>query len=711
MDTWWKKTAYSKGLKGISFIGVLMAVVILAISFIGISTTSPSKNYFESYQFENDFIAKAGYLRDWIVRYNEESIFTEATPEEIAEYKLGAGGNLSDEAAKAGIITDRKSYYALIQNELLTDNVNVDYLAIDSQTGRIITNMELTNVESMVKELTSRSNYLEGNGYSILKGKIGLSQEIKGGSILFHENYYVGKAFDKQNDYHIYVALKETLEPGDYFYDRFISFKVNSIGRKKLIGISLVAAFIGAICLSYYLLVVGRSEKKGRVKLNFFDQIPLEIQMFLSLLGLVLCVGAIDQYGHNADISSMITFTSSGTHYQVIEITVIGIIFMITTAFELTCLSSWIKHFKNKSMLQHIGSYSLIKKFYYSKESKRKLYITVGLMVVINIIVETLMIVTSDFIWSNFYLLIRPVLWSVLLGSILLKLLMDYKKILDGAREITEGNLDKKVELKNAIPMLQELAETINSMGTGLEKAVGQSIKSERLKTELITNVSHDLKTPLTSIISYIDLLKGEAIENETAKEYIEVLDERSHRLKQLVEDLVEASKAVTGNLKADLNILRLDELVGQAVGEYADRLEESHLTFVMNEVQETLVMADGRHMWRIIENLLSNVCKYAMPGTRVYVEVGCNEQYGYCRVKNISREPLNIEADELTERFVRGDSSRTTEGSGLGLAIARSLATLQQGKLEISIDGDLFKAEIHVPLAKREKIVLAKDE
>lgn len=711
MDTWWKKIVYSRWLKGISIAGILGTVVVLFISFIGICTTSSSRNYFESYQFENDLITKAGYLRDWIVRYDENTIFTEVTPEEIADYKQKSGGTLSDEAARAGIITDRKGYYALIQNELVTDNVNLDYLAVDSQTDRTITNMKITDTQSIIKELTSRSNYIEGNGYSILNFKFWKYNEAKGSSALLHEKYYSGDAFDTQNNYHIYVALKETLEPGDKFYDSFQNFEVNTAGRKQLISISLAAGTIGLICFIYYILVVGRSKRKGEIKLNAFDHMPLEIQVILSLLGAVLCIRAIDQYGYNADISSMITFTSTGTQYQVMEIVVVGFIFLITVSFELLCLSSWVKHFKNKTMLDHVGSYSLMKKFYYSKGSKRKLFIVVGLIVSINIMIEILMIVTTDFIWSNFYLIIRPILWSLFLGSILLKLLLDYKKILDGAKEITQGNLDKKIELNRTVPMLQELATTINSMGTGLERAVGESVKSERLKTELITNVSHDLKTPLTSIISYIDLLKGETIENETAKEYIEVLDERSHRLKQLVEDLVEASKAVTGNLNAELNVLSLDELVGQAIGEYTDRLKESNLTIVMNHVEETWVLADGRHMWRIIENLLSNVCKYAMPGTRVYVEVGHNEQFGFCTVKNISREPLNIEASELTERFVRGDSSRTTEGSGLGLAIAQSLANLQQGNLGISIDGDLFKTDIKVPLAEKESISLAKDE
>ena len=270
---------------------------------------------------------------------------------------------------------------------------------------------------------------------------------------------------------------------------------------------------------------------------------------------------------------------------------------------------------------------------------------------------------------------------------ILSKVAFDYRRILQGTRNIARGNLEHKIHLEKSLPVLVELADTVNTIGTGLEKAVEQSVKSERLKAELITNVSHDLKTPLTSIISYIDLLKGEEINNEVAKEYIGVLDERSNRLKHLVEDLVEASKAVTGNVEAKLEPFMLDELVLQAVGEYTDRLEDQGLQLVMSKVQSVKVIGDSRHAWRIVENLLSNVSKYAMPQTRAYMEVLNQGEYGTFVIKNISKEALNINPEELTERFVRGDASRTTEGSGLGLAIAQSLIDLQAGQMAISIE------------------------
>ena len=243
--------------------------------------------------------------------------------------------------------------------------------------------------------------------------------------------------------------------------------------------------------------------------------------------------------------------------------------------------------------------------------------------------------------------------------------------------------------------------EDLNRIGEGLSLAVEDRLKSERMKTELITNVSHDLKTPLTSIVNYVDLLKKEELTG-TAGEYVEVLDRQSARLKKLTEDLVEASKASTGNLHVTLESVDLGEFLDQAQAEYSARLVTADLQAVAEEPEKKLLArSDGRYLWRIMDNLLGNVCKYAMPHTRVYLSARKEGEYAVLSVKNISRERLNISADELMERFVRGDSSRNTEGSGLGLSIAQSLAALMGGRLELTVDGDLFKAEVYLPLAE----------
>ena len=233
-------------------------------------------------------------------------------------------------------------------------------------------------------------------------------------------------------------------------------------------------------------------------------------------------------------------------------------------------------------------------------------------------------------------------------------------------------------------------------------------MKSEHFKAELITNVSHELKTPLTSIINYVDLLKKEHIENPKAAEYIEVLDRKSQRLKKLTEDLVEASKASTGNLTVNWERLDFKQLADQALAECGERLEAQGLTVVRTLPEEPVwVDADGRHLWRVLDNLLGNCAKYALPGTRVYVELRKQDGWAVLSVKNISRDALDVPAERLMERFVRGDESRNASGSGLGLSIAQSLTELQHGRFEISIDGDLFKAIVTLPLAGEDGVGL----
>lgn len=278
----------------------------------------------------------------------------------------------------------------------------------------------------------------------------------------------------------------------------------------------------------------------------------------------------------------------------------------------------------------------------------------------------------------------------------------DIDKLADGVNEITKGNLDSKVEINEKMSVFGELADGINHIGDGLKSAVETSLKDERMKTELITNVSHDLKTPLTSIINYVDLLKKQDMPNEEAKHYVEVLDGKAQRLKQLTEDLVEAAKATSGNIELEMMPITFDELMKQALGEFEDKYEKKNLTIIASYPKEpAVVLADGRRLFRIIENVLQNIYKYAMEGTRVYADLSKDEEKVTFTLKNVSAAPLNISAEELMERFTRGDSSRTTEGSGLGLSIAKDLTRLQNGEFEIQLDGDLFKVIISFPVHK----------
>ena len=232
-----------------------------------------------------------------------------------------------------------------------------------------------------------------------------------------------------------------------------------------------------------------------------------------------------------------------------------------------------------------------------------------------------------------------------------------------------------------------------------MKNAVEEAVKGERMKTELITNVSHDLKTPLTSIVTYVDLLKQQKLDNPVARDYVDVLQVKSYRLKQLIEDLIEASKVSSGNVAVEKMRIDYRQLTMQAIGEMEEKIEEAKLEFRLSCPEPVFIEADGRHMWRILENMLSNVIKYSMVGSRVYIDIFQTEEHGILVMKNISAAPIDFDATRLTERFVRGDSSRTTEGSGLGLSIAQSLAEVQGGTFGIQVDGDLFKAIVSMQL------------
>ena len=305
----------------------------------------------------------------------------------------------------------------------------------------------------------------------------------------------------------------------------------------------------------------------------------------------------------------------------------------------------------------------------------------------------------------TFFLL--PLLWLLLQGVTLwlvCRWTLQWKHLQEGTDKILGGEPDHHIDTEHMFHDLATHAGQLNDLGRAVGAAVEERIQSERFRAELITNVSHDLKTPLTSIINYVDLLKKQGLDSPRAPEYLEVLDRKSQRLKKLTEDLVEASKASTGSLSVHLERLGMVQLFQQALGEFQERFAQTGLTLVPGfPAEELWIPADGRHLWRVIDNLLSNCNKYAQPGTRIYADIFRQEGRVVLTIKNVSRQQLNIPAERLMERFVRGDEARSTEGSGLGLSIARSLTELQGGQFHIEIDGDLFKAVVSFPDASEQ--------
>ena len=324
-------------------------------------------------------------------------------------------------------------------------------------------------------------------------------------------------------------------------------------------------------------------------------------------------------------------------------------------------------------------------------------------------------VVALPLIWKTALVTLAVFFVEILYGSVdgvfavmklveflaILYIALNLRILQKGGEKLAAGDLSQSIDTRPLFGDFKRYGQRMNDLRTGMERAVREQTKAERMKTELITNVSHDIKTPLTSIVNYVDLLQKVDVQPETAREYIAVLDRQSRRLKKLTEDLVEASKASSGALPVDVQPTDVAVLFDQIVGEYQERLAGCRLTLVARPPEKPVsVLADGRLLSRVMDNLVSNICKYALEDTRVYVAAACDEETVTISFKNVSRDELNISPDELMERFVRGDASRHTEGSGLGLSIAGSLVQLMGGTFGLSIDGDLFRADITLPRA-----------
>ena len=329
----------------------------------------------------------------------------------------------------------------------------------------------------------------------------------------------------------------------------------------------------------------------------------------------------------------------------------------------------------------------------YSPNTTAKVIITTGLTVFVWLLIVAISVNSPMF----------PIITIGLMGFALYKIIKIFKGYLQiekKLKDVYEGNTKDVLDEKEFENVFKNSVRYLNDISNGFENAVQERMKSERMKAELITNVSHDIKTPLTSIINYVDLLKQENIQDEKAREYIEILENKSQRLKKLTEDLVEASKVSTGNIAMKLEKINIVELIKQATGEFEDKFKKRELEPIINSNQNEInIMADSKYMYRIIENLYSNISKYALENSRVYVDIKVHKTEPVpnvqIEIKNISKDRLNISADELMQRFVRGDKSRTSEGSGLGISIAQNLTELQQGIFELKLDGDLFKVKL----------------
>lgn len=582
---------------------------------------------------------------------------------------------------------------------------NVQYYLYNTNTGEVITNMPAEVTAENFREYLNSSDWYFG--YTCDKGLTLYSDSLNIDT--FYQGNYAIPFADLLNSgfsdkgYDVYFNIPMPLERGDSFADAQEAF-LTGASQIRAHCLATVALLIAAALLSLYLvLVTGHVRGREGICLAPGDKMPNDLHFVLSWgLGIAAGTGAV------AACADQMSSGTDEIFFPAIGALLSAVVYMLFIEW----INSVAKGYKagrpyfrstliaKLFMAWHRGN----KKFF---GALRRVYLT------------RLTSLSKKVRWfAIFYLAVNGVLalftferigialfFLVLFNAVCLILAWRYvialDKIITAAQKERDGEPAPLLYAENMPQPLRSLAENFCATQETKEAAIEEALKGERMKTELITNVSHDLKTPLTSIISYVDLLGKCDIQDETAKNYIRVLDEKSGRLKRLIEDLVEASKVSSGAVTLNKMRVNLCELATQAVGEMEDSFSAKRLEIVLSMPEKPpVIFADSQKTWRIIDNLLNNARKYSLEGTRVYVDVREENGQGIFSVKNVSAEALNIPPEELTQRFVRGDQSRTNEGSGLGLSIAKDLCTLQGGELALEIDGDLFKATVKLPKA-----------
>lgn len=547
------------------------------------------------------------------------------------------------------IANDMKQYHLLIQN--LEQNNELLYYASDGVNEyKIYPNTEW---------LKTSPSYLMFNGYK---------------STIYPEKV------KKNEHFHWITSSIDQIDPKNMkvyvgFTEDFLNQKVNEWKENKAIATKSFYLFIGCligflVSFVYLVFVIGRNSFKDKeLHFNKLDKLFNDVKLVLFVCLIISWVALMDGLTVENINKIIVLFT--------IPFSILGLLLIL----------SIVKHIKNRTFIKHTLIYLLISKLC---AFIRNVYNSgsTGVKTVLIVIGYPIVVALTFFI---FPITLGFAAWFAY------KRIKKFNAIKEGVEKIKEGDLHHRIIVEGK-GEFASLSENINSITDGLKKAVDSELKNERLKTELITNVSHDIRTPLTSIITYVDLLRKEKNPSKI-EEYVEVLDQKSKRLKILTDDLFEAAKATSGTIPVHLERIDILSLLTQGLGEVNAKIEALDLTFKVNHpVDRLYVSADGKLLWRSIENLLSNIFKYALRGSRVYIDIEEKGNEILLTFKNISAYELNISADELMERFKRGDESRNSQGSGLGLSIAKSLIDIQKGKFIIQVDGDLFKAVISMP-------------
>lgn len=569
-------------------------------------------------------------------------------------------------------------------------NTNLSYIFADISNNVLHTNCkEYEDYEKLDNSLKKLAN---SGSYTIVRPTLkDFETTMKG--ISADEWFAEIKNYADSSDFVYAVAVNQELTiPDSYAYENevFLSYAPY---MTMMFGLAVMSVVVLMGCIIWLTVIAGKRPEDEELHLNFFDRWKTEIAatLVVGAWGLIIIFLA-NMWG------PYYYGSAEGRFYSEWQLLIAGLIALVTCAFFLIGYLSLIRRIKAKTLWKNSLTRVCVnwaRRFIiYMAEHVPALWKTILLFTVFVILHWIAMSVRYEA-----FPVVLAILAEFTALLYVLNMAIGRKKIHKGIQRIADGDVDYKIGLEHLHGQQLEIAEMVNNIGDGLQAAVEKSMKSERLKTDLITNVSHDIKTPLTSIINYIDLLKRENFTDPKVQGYLDILEAKAQRLKTLTEDVVEASKVSSGNISLEKMKINLVEMIQQTSGEFEEKFKNRGLKEVLNIPEtEAVIYVDGRRMWRVLENIYNNAAKYAMEGTRVYADLKVEKEQVVFSLKNISEQPLNIDAEELTERFIRGDVSRNTEGSGLGLSIAKNLTEMQGGKFELYLDGDLFKVTILFP-------------
>lgn len=572
-------------------------------------------------------------------------------------------------------------------------STNLTYLFADKETQTIYTNKKAYSSYAQLEQ--NLEKIFKEKAYAVVYPELSECVTNIPGADLQVWNHTIDQSFDTK-DFVFAVSVDTKFSVADSMVDEAENYETYSKLMFPMLAGAVFGSVLWLIGMVWLTVTAGRKPEDEEIHLNGFDRWYTEIAAG-AVIGIWLAGTII--------LGTLIANSSLGYSYAVVTVIVTCLICgTYTMAWFLIGYLSLVRRIKAgtlwknsliRKVLKWIGKCSgkladFVRAFSRNTAEKIKVLLVGGAFLFLQFL-----IIGCIFGGAEVFLLALMAV-DVAAMIFVIRKADGLDLIMDGLKKISDGELQYKIKTDTLTGKQKVMAEYINNIGGGLDAAVENSLKKERMQTELITNVSHDLKTPLTSIINYVDLMKRENPTDPKIQEYLRILDEKSQRLKVLTEDVVEASKASTGNIKLEMNDIDFVEMVQQVIGEFEEKFQEKNLTMMVHFTDEpSIIYADGQRMWRVLENVFGNVVKYAMEGTRVYAEISNRNKKVTFSLKNISAQPLNISADELTERFIRGDVARNTEGSGLGLSIAKSLTELQGGEFKLYLDGDLFKVMI----------------